>query len=267
VARVPSTIRPPPPPAAGTQKARPEAKAPEKKGLAQPQEKAWTPASEAAASDRGEKAQEGSAQQSAASEHADEAQAKEQGKEVREQSDKSAQLKQAQAKPGEKAQAGKQAGAQQAQKQQGAQQTKAGFERLGMTSTSYSQLNAVGQVQNKLTGSLLKQDRPPDAFALLKEAKEKGVLFQEDSQREGHSEEDEDPALAEAVEEAIRQLFGVRGILRIGPGRNEANEAVVVVVAAQGFGEASFARVPADVNGFATLVAIPFDILPLRKDR
>lgn len=109
--------------------------------------------------------------------------------------------------------------------------------------------------------------KPPDAFQLLHQAQEHGVFFKEDQFREGHAEEAEDPDLAAAVEEAIRLLFGVRGILRVGPGRNMENEPVVVVVATQGFGEASLASVPPAVNRFPTLLAVPFDLLPLKKER
>jgi len=231
-----------------------------------PKETAWTPVHAQAAAERTEKAQHEGAQEAVASQHADEAEAKEQGKELHEHGEKASQLKKAQGRPGERP-AGRtpQPGA---QKKPG----RDGFERLNarsaaLTSGSYASLNPVGAVPTNPAAPAARAERPPDAFTLLKQAKEKGVLFQEDSQREGHSEDQEDPALAEAVEEAIRLLFGVRGVLRIGPGRNEADEPVVVVVAAQGFSEASFARVPPEVHGFATLVAIPFDLLPLRKER
>jgi hypothetical protein len=34
-----------------------------------------------------------------------------------------------------------------------------------------------------------------------------------------------------------------------------------------GFSEASMAKVPSRVHRFPTLVALPFDLLPLRRDR
>jgi hypothetical protein len=149
---------------------------------------------------------------------------------------------------------------------------KDGFEKsdargMALTSTSYNNLSAVGQLQNKLAGTLARPERPPDAFALLRQARDQGVLFQEDSQRDGHSEDQDDPELADAVEECITLCFGVRGILRIGPGRNEQREPIIVVVAMAGFSEASLARVPLKVHRFETLVALPFDLLPLKRER
>ena len=108
-------------------------------------------------------------------------------------------------------------------------------------------------------------NRPPDAFQLLHQAQDKGVYFKEDGL--GGGQEREDPELALAVEEAIRMLFGVRGILRVGPGKNMEDEPVVVVVASQGFGEAQLKVIPPAVHRFPTLLAIPFDLLPLKKER
>jgi hypothetical protein len=106
----------------------------------------------------------------------------------------------------------------------------------------------------------------PGAFSALKEAKEAGVYFRDQSREEGHREEDEDPELAAAVEEAIRLLFGVRGIHHVGPGLDEAGQPVVLIVADAGFGEASLRAVPAKVRRFDTLLALPYDLLPLRRD-
>lgn len=136
-----------------------------------------------------------------------------------------------------------------------------------LTGTSASRLQAVGQVQRMLSGQSATNERPPDAFALLKEARDKGVLFVEDALREGHSEEHEDPEHRAAVEECIRLCFGVRGILRIGPGHNDKNEPIIVVATTQGFSDASLASVPEKVHRFATLIAIPFDLLPLKRER
>ncbi|HVE82473.1 MAG TPA: hypothetical protein VND93_06485 [Myxococcales bacterium] len=102
-------------------------------------------------------------------------------------------------------------------------------------------------------------------YELLENAKEPGVLYTEDDEREGGRGEEEDPELAEAVEECIRLLFGVRGIHHIGPGTNDQGETVIVVAAGQGFGEESMRRVPERVGRFKTLVALPFDLLPLRR--
>lgn len=110
-------------------------------------------------------------------------------------------------------------------------------------------------------------DRPQDAFVVLNQAQPKGVFFKEDDAGGAHPEDRDDPELAAAVEETIRILFGVRGILRVGPGRNEANEPVVVVVASPGFSDASMSKVPPKVSKFDTLLAVPFEVLPLRKER
>lgn len=135
-----------------------------------------------------------------------------------------------------------------------------------LTGISASRLQAVGQVQQLLSGQSAQNERPPDAFALLKEARDKGVLFVEDALKEGHSEDQEDPELAAAVEECIAKCFGVRGILRIGPGHNDKNEPIIVVATTHGFSDASLARVPEKVHRFATLIAIPFDLLPLKRE-
>lgn len=137
------------------------------------------------------------------------------------------------------------------------------------TGASFARLAPVAQVKaaNQLSGTFARLERPPDAFALLKEAKEKGVLFQEDWEREGHSEDRDDPELAAAVEEVISRVFGKTGILRVGPGRNEQQDPVVVVVATHGFSEQSLAAIPERAGRFATLVALSFELLPLRRER
>jgi hypothetical protein len=130
-------------------------------------------------------------------------------------------------------------------------------------STSAQRLQAV----KMLGGQSANNERPPDAFALLKEARDKGVLFVEDALQEGHSEDREDPEHAAAVEECIRLCFGMRGILRIGPGHNDKAEPIIVVATTNGFSDASLALVPEKVHRFATLIAIPFDLLPLKRER
>lgn len=135
------------------------------------------------------------------------------------------------------------------------------------TSASASKLQPLNSVRQALMGEMARPERPPDAFGLLRDAKPAGQLFVEDALADGHSEDQEDPELADAVEECIRLCFGVRGILRIGPGHNDKHEPIIVVSVTQGFTEASFAAVPAKVHRFATLVAIPFELLPLKKDR
>jgi hypothetical protein len=136
-----------------------------------------------------------------------------------------------------------------------------------LTGVSASRLQAVGSVKSLLSGQSATNERPPDAFALLKEAREKGVLFVEDALADGHSEDQEDPEHAAAVEECIAQCFGVRGILRIGPGHNDKNEPIIVVATTHGFTGESLGKVPEKVHRFATLIAIPFDLLPLKRER
>ena len=133
------------------------------------------------------------------------------------------------------------------------------------TAVSASRLQAVQKAM--LGGQSATNERPPDAFALLREAREKGILFVEDALQEGHSEDREDPEHAAAVEECIAQCFGVRGILRIGPGHNDKAEPIIVVATTHGFSDASLAKVPEKVHRFATLIAIPFDLLPLKRER
>lgn len=102
------------------------------------------------------------------------------------------------------------------------------------------------------------------AMHVLNSAKEPGVYFREQG-RNGQAGK-EDPELAEAVEEAIRILSDVRGIHHIGPGLNEADEPVVLISVSRGFSEASMRAIPDRVSRFATLVALPYELLPLRRD-
>ena len=62
-------------------------------------------------------------------------------------------------------------------------------------------------------------------------------------------------------------LFGVRGILRVSGGFNQADQPAIIVVATQGFGEASMKLVPAKVHRFETILAVPYDMLPLKRER
>ena len=55
--------------------------------------------------------------------------------------------------------------------------------------------------------------------------------------------------------------------MRIGPGHNDKNEPIIVVATTHGFSDASLAQVPEKVHRFATLIAIPFDLLPLKRER
>ncbi|HYV44633.1 MAG TPA: hypothetical protein VFA20_07200 [Myxococcaceae bacterium] len=110
-------------------------------------------------------------------------------------------------------------------------------------------------------------DKPKGTlYEMLENAKEPGELYTEDDGGGGDQEqEEEDPELMEAVDECIQRLFGVRGIHHIGPGTSDAGEKVIIIATTQGFGEESMRRVPAEVRGFKTLVALPFDLLPLKR--
>lgn len=128
-----------------------------------------------------------------------------------------------------------------------------------------ARVQSMAQLQNKLVGESATNERPPDAFALLKDARESGLLFVEDGL--AGQPEKEDPEHLAAVAECAILCAEVRGILRIGPGHNDQAEPVIVVVTTTGFSEASFAQVPQQVHRFPTLIAIPFELLPLRRER
>ncbi len=136
----------------------------------------------------------------------------------------------------------------------------------GTSAASHANLESVG-IRTKTSPEAVRPERSPDAYSLLREAKPAGVFFQEDRSRDGYNEGDEDPDLAAAVEETIRLLFGVRGILRVGAGKNDKLESIIVVVASYGFSDASLVSVPEKVHRFKTVIAIPFELLPLRRDR
>jgi hypothetical protein len=103
------------------------------------------------------------------------------------------------------------------------------------------------------------------AIHVLNSAQDPGVYFREHGQ-DGGAADEEDEELAAAVEEAIRLLHGVRGIHRIGAGSDEAGEPVVLITVTRGFGQSAMRRVPEQVHRFRTLVALPYELLPLRRD-
>lgn len=110
-------------------------------------------------------------------------------------------------------------------------------------------------------------DRPRSGLLeLLDEAEDPGVFFRE-QHGDGAPDDEEDSELDEAVEEAIRLLFGVRGIHHIGPGEDADGHPVVLISANTGFSAASLAAVPPEVLGFKTLLALPYELLPLRRER
>jgi hypothetical protein len=101
---------------------------------------------------------------------------------------------------------------------------------------------------------------------LLDEAEEPGVFFRE-QHGDGVPDDEEESELDAAVEEAIRLLFGVRGIHHIGPGEDGEGAPVVLISANTGFSAASLACIPPEVLGFKTLLALPYELLPLRRER
>ena len=42
---------------------------------------------------------------------------------------------------------------------------------------------------------------------------------------------------------------------------------MIIIVVGQGFGEGSLRAIPEKVQKFTTLLALPFDVLPLKKER
>jgi hypothetical protein len=112
------------------------------------------------------------------------------------------------------------------------------------------------------------------AIAALNNAQAPGVFFKEDDERSSNKreaqdeQEDEDErALREAVEEARQLLAEVKGVQRVGPGRSDTGERIIVISTERGFTDASMDAIPAAVRQFPTLVAVPFDLLPLRRER
>ncbi|MFN0063472.1 MAG: hypothetical protein ACKVPX_13270 [Myxococcaceae bacterium] len=116
------------------------------------------------------------------------------------------------------------------------------------------------------------------ALHFLNNAKDPGELFERldpDGQEGGGQGQGEeggpealDPELLSAVEELAQKLSGVRGVTAVAPGRNDAGASVVLVMAEPGLTHASFdERIPPTVGRFETLVALPFEALPLRRER
>lgn len=136
-----------------------------------------------------------------------------------------------------------------------------GFESTRATAAGLAKLAQYGS-QKQTT--IKPRAAPGTALAALNEAQPPGVYFREEENAES-SADSADPELEAAVEEAISLLFGVAGIHHIGPGVNDKGEPVVVIAAARGFSEPSLARIPATVRRFPTLLAIPFELLPLRR--
>lgn len=148
----------------------------------------------------------------------------------------------------------------------------------GFGHTSFESAQARMQELKKAADLQKLQTPPPprlsggntgDAMKALHNARENGVFFKEEGFGGANRPDEEavDPELEAAIEECIRLLFGVQGILRVGPGVNDANEPVVIVVATRGFSAKSLTVVPQTVHRFKTLLALPFELLPLRRER
>jgi hypothetical protein len=114
---------------------------------------------------------------------------------------------------------------------------------------------------------------PGDAMAFLHAAKPPGEFFKElETEADGQGPGTEahagiDPELLAAVAEARVLLQDVPGIRRISPGTDDENNPVIVVSVERGFTQASLRLVPEKVRGFQTLLAIPYDLLPLKRER
>lgn len=146
-----------------------------------------------------------------------------------------------------------------------------GAQKLEASAVNLRSLTGLKETQKVATPTLNVPPRPGgnlgDAMKALHNAQDPGVFFKEHDAGGRPDEETEDPELAAAVEECIRMLFGVRGILRVGPGENDAGEPVVLISAARGFTAQSMTQVPPTVHRFKTLLALPFELLPLKRER
>lgn len=112
-----------------------------------------------------------------------------------------------------------------------------------------------------------------NAFSALHNAQPSGVFFRIVGEgggqgMAGEAESPLDPKLLEAVEEARRILDGVPGVEphRIKPGEDDEHAPVVLIPVVRGFTQSGMAKVPLQVRGFATLIAVPYELLPLKRD-
>lgn len=109
--------------------------------------------------------------------------------------------------------------------------------------------------------------KPMSPYAALHAALEHGTYFLDDSEGEGTTGRALSNEFLAAVEEARRLLANVSGVVRVGPGRDEAQAPVILVVTSQGFSESAMNQVPESVKGFSTLITVPYTLLPLRRQR
>lgn len=168
--------------------------------------------------------------------------------------------------------------AQSAPRQQGAQQLarqpapgrRDGFESsFGSVPTQPLQAKnpiSTPPIAGRPTGPMQPMRAAGGAIHVLNSAQEPGVYFREEEHEGSRNDEQEDPELADAVEECIRLLFGVRGIHRVGPGTNDAGQPVIIISVNRGFSQSSMGAIPEQVHRFKTLVALPYDLLPLKRD-
>jgi hypothetical protein len=95
------------------------------------------------------------------------------------------------------------------------------------------------------------------------------VFIQEDGGGGGgdaEQEQQEADELQQAIDETLAQLESVPGISRVSAARNELGEPIILIVAGQGFRQASLRAIPNSVSRFSTVVALPYDMLPLKRD-
>jgi hypothetical protein len=130
-------------------------------------------------------------------------------------------------------------------------------------------------------GSSVPKGSPMSAITFLHNAKPPGSFFTEvnddddatDPRGEGGQQQDDtgegsDPeALRQAVEDLLEQLKDVPGIARVRAGRDEEDRPIVLVVAERGFTQGSLRMVPEKIQQFQTVLAVPYDILPLKRER
>jgi len=115
---------------------------------------------------------------------------------------------------------------------------------------------------------------PESAMAFLHNAKPAGSFFRELVAEEegrqaspGAGEEPLDEELLAAVLELRERLKPVAGVARVVPGLDEEQRSVVVVAVEKGFTQASLKAVPEKIRQFETVLAIPYELLPLKRER
>jgi hypothetical protein len=152
-----------------------------------------------------------------------------------------------------------------------------GFERLTAKKQEELKKTEHAKLSVPVTGPPPEVKTLTGALHFLNQAQPPGVLFKvdPDGQRQGRGEEgsgeeeeeEKERAWQEAVDETSRKLHGLRGITRVVRGYNEGGDRVVLVMVEQGLTHQSFDNaIPVEVQGFPTLVALPYEALPLRRE-